>query len=282
MVIVTLLAGAARTEEPRISPSRISSQGWLVHDVVSDFQQDTTRIKVLLPEKQQPGQRFAVVYVLPVEKAAGERWGNGLLEVKKTDFHNRHAAIFVAPTFSYLPWYADHPTDPRIRQESYLLRVVVPFVDRTYPSSARRDSRLLVGFSKSGWGALALLLRNPETFGRAAAWDAPLMMDRPGMYGSGPIFGTKDNFSRYQMTRLIESRGRRLGGATRLIHLGHDAFASHHERFEALLERLEIPHVHRAGPRRPHVWGSDWLPAAADLLLADEEKNGRKRAKKSS
>ena len=59
--------------------------------------------------------------------------------------------------------------------------------------------RLLLGFSKSGWGAFSLLLRHPDVFGRAAAWDAPLMMNKPGPYGSGDIFGTPENFARYQI-----------------------------------------------------------------------------------
>ena len=44
-----------------------------------------------------------------------------------------------------LPWYADHPTDVGIRQESYFLKVVLPFVERTYPARTERDGRLLLG-----------------------------------------------------------------------------------------------------------------------------------------
>jgi hypothetical protein len=100
----------------------------------------------------------------------------------------------VAPTFSHLPWYADHPTDKEIRQETYLLRVVLPLVERTYPVQSQLEGRLLIGFSKSGFGAWTLLLRHPEVFGRAAAWDAPLMMDRLGKYGTDGVFGTPENF----------------------------------------------------------------------------------------
>ena len=41
-----------------------------------------------------------------------------------------------------------------------------------------------------------MLLRHPDVFGKAAAWDAPLMLDRPGRYGSGDVFGTPENFER--------------------------------------------------------------------------------------
>ena len=59
-------------------------------------------------------------------------------------------------------------------------------IEQHYPARADRDGRLLVGFSKSGWGAYSLLLRHPDRFGKAAAWDAPLMEERAGPLRHGP------------------------------------------------------------------------------------------------
>ena len=42
--------------------------------------------------------------------------------------------IVVSPTYSHLPWYADHAADPGLRQETYFLKDVVPLVERTYPA----------------------------------------------------------------------------------------------------------------------------------------------------
>jgi hypothetical protein len=160
------------------------------------------------------------VYVLPVEARDGHHYGDGLLEARRHGLHNNFKAIFVAPTFSHLPWYADHPTDPEIRQESYLLEVVRPFVEANYLAKNGSDDRLLLGFMKSGWGAYSLLLRHPDTFARAAAWDSPLMKDRPGRYGSGNVFGTQENFEGYRVTRLLEGRAAELRGRKRLALLG--------------------------------------------------------------
>src|SRR5437773_1672793 len=82
---------------------------------------------------------------------------------------------------------------PKIRQETYFVKVVVPFVEKQYPAQAEPGGRLLVGFSKSGWGAYSLLLRHPDVFGKAAAWDAPLTMTRP-QYGMADIVGTPEQF----------------------------------------------------------------------------------------
>jgi hypothetical protein len=148
-----------------------------------------------------------------------------------------------------------------------LLKVVLPFVERAYPTRRDADGRLLVGFSKSGWGAFSLLLRHPDLFGRAAAWDAPLNMDQPNRFGMEGIFATQKNFQQYQIARLLRQPSAALGPGQRLIHCGYGNFRDHHLAIEELLVELRIPHVFRDGPRRRHAWDSGWLPEAVKLLV---------------
>lgn len=240
--------------------------GFLVHTVKSPFQETPTRVRVLLPDKFEKSKRYRVLYVLPVEAGGGTHYGDGLAEVRKQALHNRYSLICVAPEFSRLPWYADHPTKASLRQESYLLKSLLPLVEREYPAIGKPGGRLLVGFSKSGWGAFSLLLRHPETFGKAAAWDAPLMMDRPGRYGSGPLFGSDANFQKYRVTALLTKQAKALQGDKRLVLLGYGNFRKHHQSVHALMTRLGIPHVYRDGPARKHRWDTGWLPEAVELL----------------
>ncbi|MFH1919188.1 MAG: alpha/beta hydrolase-fold protein [Planctomycetota bacterium] len=250
-----------------ISEAKKDNDGFLVYRVRSGYQSGPTRIKVLLPDRLEEGRRYAVLYVLPVEAGEGTRWGDGLVEVKKHDLHNRHRLICVLPTFLHLPWYADHPADPGIRQESHFVRVVVPFVERSYPAIREPEGRLLVGFSKSGWGAFSLLLRNPQLFGKAAAWDAPLVEESPGRFGMGPIFGTRENFEHYRISALLEKRAGELRENKRLVLTGYDNFRADHVKIHEQLVALGIPHVYRDGPHREHQWHSGWLPEAVELFV---------------
>ena len=253
-----------------ISDAKADEHGILIHEVTSPFQAASTRIRVLLPDKLDRSKLYLVVYVLPVEKLDENRYGDGLLEVRRLDLHNQYQAIFVAPTFSHLPWYADHPTRPEIRQETYLLQVVLPFIEKTYPARAAAAGRLLLGFSKSGWGALSLLLRHGDAFGKAAAWDAPLMKDKPNQFGMADIFGTQENFSKYQISTLLEKQAAHFQHGKRLILLGYGSFRKQHEDLHALMERLKIDHEYQDGPERKHIWESGWLPEAVRLLLSGE------------
>jgi S-formylglutathione hydrolase FrmB len=270
--IAILCAGGVALAAPpaNTTQSRQDADGFLVHSIHSQYQAGDTAIRVLLPDRLEADRRYPVLYVLPVEAGDGPRWGDGLAEVKKHHLANRFGLICVAPNFSDLPWYANHPTDPKIRQESYILKDVVPLVDKLYSTRAERDGRLLLGFSKSGWGAFCLLLRHPDTFGKAVAWDAPLMMDRPGRYGSGPIFGTEENFAKYEIASLLRSKAPQLQQTNRLINFGYGNFREHHEAAHRLMDNLGIRHTYRDGPQREHSWHSGWLPAAVEMLMADE------------
>jgi hypothetical protein len=251
-----------------ISTTGPDETGLVVHRVRSEYQAGETRIKVLLPDRVDRDKPCRVLYVLPVEAGEGRRWGDALGELKAHDLHNKHQLICVLPTFSHLPWYADHPTDPEIRQESYLFEVVLPFVEERYPALAEPEGRLLVGFSKSGWGAFSLLLRHPDRFDKAAAWDAPLEEDRPIRYGMGPIFGTQENFEKYRISALLRKRAGKFLGRPRLVLTGYGNFRNHHVRTHERMLALNVPHVYRDGPRRRHAWGSGWLPETVDLLVS--------------
>jgi hypothetical protein len=139
--LLTALAAPARAADaaPKVGEATRDADGFLVHRVECDYQDKPTAVRVLLPGKVEPGRRYRVLYVLPVEAGDGKQYGDGLLEVKKRGLHDRYGLICVQPTFARVPWYADHPTDPKVRQESYFLKVVVPFVEDKYPALARPE-----------------------------------------------------------------------------------------------------------------------------------------------
>lgn len=268
LVLVLSSAWAFGDEQPSVDSANAikSPEGWLIHAITSSAQAAPTEIKVLLPDQVKEGKQFTVLYVLPVEARNEHRYGDGLAEVKRCNLHNKYNLICVAPTFAHLPWYADHPTDKSIQQESYFVKVVVPFIEQRYPVRQARDGRWLLGFSKSGWGAWSLLIRHPDLFGRAAAWDAPLDMQRYDLYGAGQVFGTQDHFESYRVLPAARTCKPLVDGPPRLVLTGYDNFRSQHETAHRLLEEWRVPHIYRDGPQRKHVWSSGWLEEAVELL----------------
>ncbi len=255
-----------------VSAPQKDEQGVLTYRVESTLQSAATDVRVLLPDDFDESGHYRVLYVLPVEAGRGDKYGDGLSEVRKLGLHNRRQLICVAPSFADLPWYADHPTNARLQQEAYFLNVVLPLVESKYPVIKKPAGRLLLGFSKSGWGAWSLLLRRPDLFGRAAAWDSPMTMTWPSSYGSQPIFATADNFERYRILTLADEVDRhKLGQDERLGLFGYGSFRGQHESAHAKLVEFKVPHHYVDGPHRPHTWGSGWVEELA-LWLSEESK----------
>jgi hypothetical protein len=256
--------------ESQVFPGVKGKSGLTVHRITSPYQSGETGMRVLLPDELPAGRRLPVVYVLPVEEGNKHAFGDGIVEAQSLDLHNKYPAIFVAPSFSQTPWFCDHDSDPLCRQESHFLKVVVPAVERLYPVIPEPRGRLLLGFSKSGCGACSLLLRHPDIFGRAAAWDAPLMMNQLGIALSKTIFGTDDNFNAYRISDLLRVRAKELGNGPRLIVTGWAKFKPDVDQAHELCSMVGIPHVYRDGPRRKHEWNSGWFAEAVELLLSTQ------------
>ncbi len=266
------LGAQTRSSDP---PAKIEPQpdnagkGVKVFTVISAYLGAPSTVEVLLPDTVEKGRVYPTLYVLPVEGRIGGQFGDGLAEVRKTNVHNRYGWICVTMSFDSVPWYGAHASDPHKRHEEYLKTVVVPLVESRFPASAKASDRLLVGFSKSGWGAVSLLLRDPDFWGFACAWDSPLMMtERELKWGSRVHFGTPEQAAGYVPMYLVEKRAAALvGGPDRLIITGSNLFGPDTRKFHELLEQAKVPHQYDKTLKSKHRWDGEWLAPALELLM---------------
>jgi S-formylglutathione hydrolase FrmB len=253
-----------------VSGPKKSPDGLQTFVVTSDYQARPCNVYVLLPDAFDAKKKYKVLYILPAWAPSKE----GVLEARKLGLHNKHGVICVAMDFSTMPWYADHPDDPKRRYDSYLPDVIVPFIDKTYPTVAAPEGRVLVGFSKSGLGAVTLLLRHPEVFGRAGSWDGILIMDnRP------EFFGPKEHYlANYYVPNLVKKRAallKKQPARLAIVGYGIRSFEKLTEDAHKLLDRHGIPHYYENGTRREHEWGSGWLAPLVEVLMADDMARAR-------
>jgi len=254
-------AGAGET--PSIEPAG-TTDGVAHYWITSPYQSQRTKLRVMATAATTEKESKRFLFVLPVEPREETRYGDGLAAVRGTGLHEKLGLIVVAPSFDQMPWYADHPADKSRQDESYLLNTVIPLLERMYPS--RQPQRLLLGFSKSGWGAFSLILRHPDIFTAAAAWDAPLMKDKPDQFGMQGAFGTQDNLGRYQITKLLRERATPFQAAQRLWLAGYGDFRGQVVSAHKLMNELGIRHGYADGPQRDHQWGSGWVEEAIQAL----------------
>lgn len=245
-------------------------QSVALHTVKSPYLAGPVAIEVLAPESIAPERRYRVLYILPVAAGTTSRWGSGIEEAARADIANRFGVFCVAPAYDSTPWFANHPTDPALRQESHFLDVVIPWVEANLPVEQSRQGRLLLGFSKSGYGAVMLLLRHPDRFERAVAWDAPLGKTAPDQFNMIEVFGTSEHFEGYAIPRLLVERAEALRPGPARIVLMPDREGDHPmENVRKQMESLGIPFQFESTTGLKHHWASGWLPRAAELVLGE-------------
>ena len=148
-------------------------------------QDSSSCLQVLLPDaantswtKRKQTSSLPLLLALPVEqnvpgftddpKKDRAKYGNGLEEIKKANFHNEQGYIVASMSFPHTPWFADNLiSNGSIMQEKFILATIIPILQQQFNISKEIK---LIGFSKSGWGALTLLSRYPSIFRSITVW----------------------------------------------------------------------------------------------------------------
>lgn len=250
---------------------------WRLH---SPLQAVPTLVRVLMPSDMKPtetnafgsvespveGERIRTIVLLPVEAQETQRWGDPLRMAAAMKLAEEQRAVVVIPSFATLPWYGDHPTRSDVAQETFMTETLREFLRWEVPCARLdRDSVWLVGFSKSGWGAWSLLARHPDQFGKAVAFDAPLMMADSGRFGADQVFGTDGAFEAYRLTHtLLEAREQL--GTVRLCDIAGPNFQEDHQSMRDWLGEHQIPVLSLDQPAEPHRWSENWVNAGLKEL----------------
>lgn len=125
--------------------------------------------KVLLPAGYDAASaklaRFPVLYLLHGLTGHYTDW---LARTRLADYAAKYQLIIVTPEGNN-GWYTDSAGVPGDRYESYVVRELIPDVERRYRAITSRDGRAVAGLSMGGYGALKFGVKYPEQFTFAAS-----------------------------------------------------------------------------------------------------------------
>jgi enterochelin esterase-like enzyme len=146
--------------------------------------------------------------------------------------------VGVFPNGGPFSGYADR-VDGAYRVETFLVRELVPHIDRQYRTRAGREGRAVAGFSMGGDGSIRLVFKYPEVFGAAASWGAPLRARRDGE----ALVGGAAAYDPYLLSAAVAERMR---DRTRLLLItGERDSLPAHEAFARHLRALRVPLSYR-------------------------------------
>jgi S-formylglutathione hydrolase FrmB len=201
-----------------------------------------------------------VIYLLHGLAGHYDNWTD---KTKLAEYAGAYKFIIVTPEGGD-GWYTDSSTTRNDRYESYILKELIPEIDRKFRTVPNRDHRLIAGLSMGGYGAIKFGLKYPKLFSLvgsfSGALDAPLRGQnseflRPSIIS---VFGPEGSNIRkdndiYSIVREI--------AADQLKNLPfiyfdcgtEDSFININRDFDSLLIEKRIPHEFRELPGK-HEW----------------------------
>lgn len=170
--------------------------------------------------------------------------------------------IVVMPT-THRGFYTNGQGPGTYRYEDHIVKDVVGFVDRVFPTIKGREGRVIGGLSMGGYGAVKLALKYPEMFCAATSHSG-------AMYGPMLTPVKKDGKVEYEPEFVAMFGEKYLGGDDDLIALAkkcpkakrpalridcgtEDFLLEHNRAFAAELKKLKFAHEYAEYPGA-HNW----------------------------
>jgi S-formylglutathione hydrolase FrmB/cytochrome c2 len=269
------------SNQPLFAYQGTDANGAQLYDVTwNDQGNHPFAVRVLVPTDPSTNYAHSFLYALPVENGlTGQSLGDGLDELESLNVENQYNATIIEPIFPMYSWYADNPNDATINYETFVADILPQWVDSHF-STTGDEQNLLIGFSKSGYGAVDLLLKHPTVFAAAAAFDFPADMTTYNALGSSTAdeYGTQANFqNNYELDQsFVDTYKAPFTTQDRLWIAGGPLYSKDVADFNNLLTSqgvLDTFTTTQTGDT--HSWTGGWVPSAvAGLFGLSQNLNG--------
>lgn len=155
--------------------------------------------------------------------------------------------------------------DGSVKLETMFIEELLPHIDRTFRTVAKREGRIIDGFSMGGYGAARLGFKHPHLFAAVSLLGAgPLQAEFTEAPRAGPrerdrllntVYGGDMAYYREQSPwHIVEQNAEKLrtGLLIRQIVGDRDETLGFNREFKQHLDALKIPHSYRQLPGIPH------------------------------
>lgn len=222
--------------------------------------------KVIFPvnydKKEESGRIYPVIYLL---HGLTGRFTDWYARTEIGEYAKALDAMIVMPEGGN-GWYSDSLADENGKYETYIIKELIPEIDKRFRTISRRENRAIAGLSMGGYGAVKFGLKYPEMFFLAGSFSGALGAAEisektfPGNIGRSidSIFGPAGGEIRkandiFDIVRRA-TREKIKGFPFLYLDCGTEDFLFQNNRdFAALLAEKKVPHEFRQLPGK-HDW----------------------------
>ncbi len=219
--------------------------------------------RVVLPidYKAKPEARYGVIYLLHGLTGHYNNWTD---RTRLAEYAAAHQFIIVTPEGDN-GWYTDSVTAANDKYESYIVKELIPEIEKRYRTLADRDNRFIAGLSMGGYGAVKYGLKYPAMFSIVGSFSGALGAagfneTNAGAIGKSmaAVFGPDNSETRRSNDVFALIRGLTPENTKQLPFIyqscgTEDFLIANNREFVALLVEKKVPHEYRQHPGA-HTW----------------------------
>ncbi|MEB2786123.1 alpha/beta hydrolase [Algoriphagus persicinus] len=147
-------------------------------EVFSKAMNKTLKAAVTMPSSYDGSKQFATLYLLHGGSGAFSDWHQKVTEPGLINcMAEQYELIIVTPGVGPSSYYFDSPLMDSVQYETYITDELIPHIDKTYNTLAKRESRAISGLSMGGHGAIMLSAKHPDLFISATSMSGVMNID---------------------------------------------------------------------------------------------------------
>lgn len=281
-LLVWLVASSATGQTTTVVKPHPELEAFATHQLDSNLMGRKISYRVILPvdyKNSNETSRFSVIYLLHGLTGNFANWTD---KTSLAAYAASKRFIIVTPDGSN-GWYADSVSAANDKYESYIVRELIPEIDKKFRTIAERRGRVIAGLSMGGYGAIKFGIKYPEMFSLVGSFSGALgatsfTEKNSGNIGKGidAIFGPEASDTRKSNDIFAIVRDANPDKIKSIPFIyqscGTEDFLIQNNRdFLALLNEKKVPHEYRELPAG-HTWAF-WDDQVREFLgVADRMK----------
>jgi S-formylglutathione hydrolase FrmB len=241
-------------------------------EIYSPVMKKNLKAAVTTPSSYSSSSKnYPVLYLLHGGSGAFNDWHKKVTEPGLVNqLADQYNLIIVTPSVGPASYYYDSPMMDSVQYETYIIKELIPEIDKKYRTLDKRESRAITGLSMGGHGAIILSAKHPELFIAAGSMSGVMNIDtrmwivpedfqklrttqQKAMLGEDLIYDAP--FSQYTAVGLVDKI--KENGVALTLDIGVDDFLvkTNRQMHQLLLEnKIEHDYTERPGAHTWNYW----------------------------